>query len=429
MRATDVFTPNDYPAHTYVERGGEDLERRLRDAIDTPKAVISISGPSKSGKTVLVERVVGKDNLIEVSGAEIRSPDSLWERALDWMGAPSQTATQNTSTKSDQIAGQISGGAQIPLLARGDAQVSYQTTGAKANSTTTTVSRQGLVQVVNEIANSSYVLLIDDFHYMDREVQIDAAKQIKLAAERGVRICVASVPHRADDVVRSNPELRGRTTNIDTTFWSLSELEQIAVIGFDKLNARIISADAQRFAAESCGSPQLMQAICLQACYYLGLREQRALREDMQLLTDDQFKTILEITSSQSDHSSLVTHMHQGPKIRGVERKEYQFVDGTKGDVYRCVLLAIAQDPPRMGISYTQLMERVQSVCTREAPVGSSIKEACKQIVGFALNSYPDQRIVEFDDEIGIDTFSIVDPYWLFYLRSSTKLSSLGTRE
>jgi hypothetical protein len=46
--------------------------------LDTPKVVISISGPSKSGKTVVVEKVVGKDNLIPTSGAEVRIGDDLW---------------------------------------------------------------------------------------------------------------------------------------------------------------------------------------------------------------------------------------------------------------------------------------------------------------------------------------------------------------
>jgi hypothetical protein len=58
--ATDVFTPNDFPAYTYVQRSGDDLETQLHRALDTPKVVVSISGPSKSGKTVLVEKVVGE---------------------------------------------------------------------------------------------------------------------------------------------------------------------------------------------------------------------------------------------------------------------------------------------------------------------------------------------------------------------------------
>ena len=74
----DVFTPNDYPRHTYVNRAvSPPLEDQLRLALDTPNEVVSISGPSKSGKTVLIERVVGVDNLITVSGSEISSVPSL----------------------------------------------------------------------------------------------------------------------------------------------------------------------------------------------------------------------------------------------------------------------------------------------------------------------------------------------------------------
>ena len=76
--AIDVFTPNDFPAYTYVQRAGDDLEKKLQRALDTPKVVVSISGPSKSGKTVLVEKLVGKDNLIPVSGAEVQIGEDLW---------------------------------------------------------------------------------------------------------------------------------------------------------------------------------------------------------------------------------------------------------------------------------------------------------------------------------------------------------------
>ncbi len=425
--ATEVFTPNDYPKYTYIERGGEKLEKRLEDALQTPKAVVSISGPSKSGKTALVERVVGRDNLISVSGAEIKSGEDLWNRVLDWMGAPSSVNKQSAQSTANQLGGKVSGGVEFPLIAKGGGEASYQSVDTQTETATSSSGRTGLAQVAKEIAASDFTLLIDDYHYMDRKVQGDAAKQIKTAAERGIRICVASVPHRSDDVVRSNPELRGRTTNLDTKFWTPDELSQIALVGFEKLRAKIKEGDAKRFAGEACGSPQLMQAICLQTCYKLGLREESPKPIEVKI-DDSLFATIMEITSLQTDYSSLISQMHQGPKIRGVERKEYELIDGSTGDVYRCVLLAVAQDPPTMDLPYPVLMKRVEAVCKKASPVGSSVKEACKQIANFALGMYPSQRIVEFDDEAGADTLSIVDPYWLFYLRSSTKLSSLAKR-
>jgi hypothetical protein len=58
VQATEVFTPTDVPTLTYVERPGRNFEADLRNAFNIPKMIVSISGPSKSSKTVLVTKVV-----------------------------------------------------------------------------------------------------------------------------------------------------------------------------------------------------------------------------------------------------------------------------------------------------------------------------------------------------------------------------------
>ena len=65
LKAHDVFVPGAYPQYTYVPRESEGLEGTLKDSLNTPGQIISLSGPSKSGKTVLVERVVGRDLLTQ----------------------------------------------------------------------------------------------------------------------------------------------------------------------------------------------------------------------------------------------------------------------------------------------------------------------------------------------------------------------------
>src|SRR5437868_1258803 len=90
LTAHDVFTPSSFPEHTYVARGGDDLEEKLRFALKTKGQIVSLSGPSKSGKTVLVEKVVGKENLVPVVGAGIRDVEQVWTRVLDWLDAPAE---------------------------------------------------------------------------------------------------------------------------------------------------------------------------------------------------------------------------------------------------------------------------------------------------------------------------------------------------
>jgi predicted AAA+ superfamily ATPase len=73
MKATDVFTPGRFPTRTYVEDHLVDRKRRLLDTLDAGSMLISISGPSKSGKTVFVEQTLGKDNLVQITGAGTRT--------------------------------------------------------------------------------------------------------------------------------------------------------------------------------------------------------------------------------------------------------------------------------------------------------------------------------------------------------------------
>ena len=174
-------------------------------------------------------------------------------------------------------------------------------------------------------------------------------------------------------------------------------------------------------AQNACGSPQLMQRICLNVCTHLNVSNGYTITR---YVSNREIKMpeVLAITSTSTDYKTLLTTMHQGPKKRGMERNKYNFIDGSRGDVYRCILLAIQQDPPRMALPYGELMERVKAICIGEAPAGRGVTEACGQISGFASAD----RTVEFDTDAEVETFYISDPYWLFYLRCSPKMAELG---
>ena len=113
LRATDVFTPGSFPVETYVERTGVGLEQMVRDGLETPGQIVSLVGPSKSGKTVLVEKVVGRDQLITITGAGIQHADEIWARVLDWMDAPSTVTKSSLTSGAATLSGSASGSAGI----------------------------------------------------------------------------------------------------------------------------------------------------------------------------------------------------------------------------------------------------------------------------------------------------------------------------
>jgi len=182
LQATDIFTPNEFPAWTYVDRE-QNFERQVLNGLRTPNIILSVSGPSKSGKSVLLQKVVGKDNLIRIFGPQIKSADDVWDAVLDWMGSPSTTINQisTTTTSASSVGSQGSLGfpSVASIGAKTESNESSATTGLQGFSRT----RAGLKQVEREIGGSDFVVFLDDFHYMARALQIEVAKQLKAAAE------------------------------------------------------------------------------------------------------------------------------------------------------------------------------------------------------------------------------------------------------
>lgn len=413
-KATTIFTPSTFPQLTYVDRTDLQLEQDLRDALDTPGDVIAISGPSKSGKTVLVQQVVGEEDLIVISGAGIASGEQLWKSVINWMGGPVETIQSTVSTVSASADGRVSGSAGVPFLSKGEVSGGA---GATTGFSRTNQGRQDtatLAQVADEIADSSFVLMVDDFHYIPTKVQVDVAKQLKAAAEAGIKIVVASVPHRSDDAVRGNPELRGRLRALNLKYWNTRDLAEIANLGFPALNLEVDSNDIEKFAEEAVGSPQLMQGICLSLCHNKGHRTKPKTSRKVRLSSGD-LSNILEDCSNRADYSSLLKQMAAGPKQRGSERKVHEMRNGVSGDVYDVLLAALASDPPLLEATYAELQDRCQSLCSQEAPRSQSIWGACEQITKIADEMNPGIRIIDWDADQQI--FNVVDPYWVFYLR------------
>ena len=79
--------------------------------------MISLSGPSKSGKTVFIEKNIGKDRLIQVTGAGITEANKLWDRVFDIVGTPVARRTATSSAFEGTIGGKIGGEAGVLISA------------------------------------------------------------------------------------------------------------------------------------------------------------------------------------------------------------------------------------------------------------------------------------------------------------------------
>jgi hypothetical protein len=109
-------------------------------------------------------------------------------------------------------------------------------------------------------------------------------------------------------------------------------------------------------------------------------------------------------------------------------RKTYIHHDQRKGDVYLTIMRAIAADPPKLTIPYTELQDRLKQVTKDEPPDGASVIGTLNKLSQIAQqNMPPTGPALEWDEQEQV--IVVTDPYLLYYLRWSTFLEKEAEAE
>lgn len=388
LKAESVFKPGAFPEYTYVSRNYENTgisyELRLKQALRTAGCLTSIIGPSKMGKTILCEQVIGLDNIVEISGADFNENTDFWATIAAKVGLPYMG--EITTERS-----QAEGGSEE----RDSKSEKYVLTKDK---------------VIQYYLEHEKVLVIDDFHYASADMQMKMAQQLKDAIRRELKVVVVSLPHRADDAIRQNADLSGRLSLINIETWQEEDLEKIALKGFDKLQLKIEEKIAKKLAVECLTSPQLMQYICLSICTLLE-------DEGTEKITEEMLERAYRFTTMNFNYADVVNVMAKGPNPRGQKRNLYPTVDGKALDMYGLIVESLAKDPPLMEIDFETFYGRILQLI---ADTDDKVK-LDKQVVRSHLNNLQVvlggkeeiYRAIEWKD----GTIYVLDPLFLFYLR------------
>ena len=387
LKAENIFKPGAFPEYTYVSRNYENTgisyELRLKQALRTAGCLTSIIGPSKMGKTILCEQVIGLDNIVEVSGADFNENTDFWAIIAAKVGLPymGEITTERASTegKSEE---------------RDSKSEKY------------ILSKDKIIRYYIE---NNKILVIDDFHYASTEMQMKMAQQLKDAIRRELKVVVVSLPHRADDAIRQNADLSGRLSLINIETWKEEDLKKIAIMGFDKLGIKITDNIAEKLAVECLTSPQLMQYICLSICTLL--EDEKKLE-----VNDEILEKAYRFTTINFNYADVVSVLIKGPNPRGQQRKLYRTVDGKELDLYGIIVESLAKNPPMTELDFESFYNRIFNVIEENDRLKLE-----KQTVRNHLNHL--QELLEGKEEIyrAIEwkdgKVYVLDPLFLFYLR------------
>jgi hypothetical protein len=265
LSTDEVFVTNGSPSVTYVIRDDQ-IEAEIAARLGAKQKIMAISGPSKSGKSVLVRRVVVDTlgwQMVEVSGNDLSSIDDFWLTVGAQIGVISAA---DTTTQAGVEFG-AEAGAEVGIPVAGKLKGTVKSNFSQADSTRLQATVDLRQAVRERLAGIDACVVIDDFHYAPEPVQKQLARGIKDLSARRIPVVLIAVSHRVLDLVQAEGELLGRVMRKQVAYWSPIELMRIAAQGFQALNVRDAGGEiAGRLVEQSFGSPLLMQELCGEIC-------------------------------------------------------------------------------------------------------------------------------------------------------------------
>ncbi|MBZ9748296.1 ATP-binding protein [Mesorhizobium sp. CO1-1-7] len=399
MHKDDVFVAGGQPTVTYIDRQELHVERSLARALATPNQIVSLAGPTKTGKTVLCKKMLGEREYVWIDGGQIKTPDDLWNKITAELNIPYERAS------SHELAKQVEGGVSVSIVSAGGSRLSSQTA--------ETLHRvDGMAEALLMMQQRRVILVIDDFHYIDPESRKEVVRNLKGAIFNGLKVLLLSVAHRVFDAISAESELTGRFISVTLPDWNPGELEQIATLGFRELKVDCPAEIVSTIVAECQSSPFLMQKFCWEICFDNNV-EKPSLFGRTKIPDDYDLKSMF-TRIAQDAGLPIYQKLVAGPQARK-ERLKRPLKSGEEADIYEATLLAIAETGPLPSISYDDLRSKMSNLLTTEMmPQKHEITSALKHLANISLKGGLSSA-VDWDEERR--EVSVADPYLRFFLR------------
>ncbi|NUN63557.1 hypothetical protein HCU40_02070 [Pseudanabaena biceps] len=408
VKLSDVFVAGGFPSITYIARDEYQLESTMEDYLDARYKLLSISGSTKSGKTVLVRKTIPKRDSFWISGGQVIDLNSFWEMVLEKTGGYT-SLSETTSNNENTVSGREMTASIKPLGMGGDLKSQFNESEQHGSSQTLGRTIPSALSAINQLMSHMLPLVVDDFHYIDKSVQQSIVRSLKDPIFEGLPIILITVPHRAFDVMRVEKEMTGRVKQLQIPAWQTSELERIAELGFNALNVHCDSSLIKKMTREAFESPHLMQDFCAALCRANGVRETQT--KVLKLQEPEDWQTFLR--NMASDTSKLAfERLAIGPRQR-TDRIRRTLVNDETCDIYVAILFAIASTGPQTRLSYEDIRSGLRTVLKDEIPQSHEVTRILEKMSEIARGEIDGEPVVDWDGSY----LYISDPFFAYYLR------------
>jgi len=340
----------------------------------------------------------------------VSEEEDFWSGIIDRLELFQVLAEGESLQKSGEFGTEASGQANF-LIAKGEGKVSGKL--GRTRGTTNSASRQvsSRITAIAGLRQANLPLVIDDFHYIPRELQGSLVRALKSPIFDGLPVILIAIPHRRYDALKVEKEMTGRLHPVDIPLWESEELRFIPETGFTILNCVVPDNAVGSFVTESIGSPHLMQDFCRTLCRKFDIKTEA---DGMALAVSEE--DLKEVYAEVADTIGrpIFEKLARGPRQR-TDRIARKLNDGTEVDIYGLVLHALAHIRPGLvTLEYEELRSAIRDI-SKDPPQLHEVARVLRHMASIAASDDSSTPVIDFEEEEKI--LHVTDPFFAFYLR------------
>lgn len=394
----DVFGIQRNLPLNYIER---EADKVFVDSLNRNHHIV-IFGSSKQGKTCLRKKNLTEDQYITVHCNHKMDLYQLNINILKQAGfnvQVSETKTINGKSK-------VSVGLGSLFLAKADASLGSERVNSKEFKPLELDPEDvnDILQALKSL-NFNKHIVIEDYHYLKDETQVDFAIEMKAFHENSdFTFIIVGVWLEENRLIALNGDLSGRIKSVNADEWTKDNLKELIKSGENYLNVFIPDMDKDRLIEKSLNNVYVVQEVCYELCKENNVFEQRDIKFTLDCNSLDSL--ISKVISQHSGrYNNLINNISEG-------------FQSTELEMHKWIMYAILKsniENVERGLKRSEINTLLQSEHPRQNLLNpGNLTQALKSITSLQVKKNTIPIIIDYDSSNL--KLSIVDKGFIIWL-------------
>lgn len=417
QKLTEVFGNSREVPLTYQIR--KDVDERFVNDLTRDKHVI-LHGGSKQGKTCLRKSNLNENENIVIQCTRDTAKANLYEMILKKADIEYEVSSSKTIKGLNKFSVKVQGEGKIPLVTKISGEGNYEYLkehGKTQNFKNLEIDVEDANDIVRVLEANSFnkFIVIEDFHYLDEEIQKQFAFDLKVFHETSKYVfIIVGVWMESNRLIIYNGDLTGRITNINVDKWKDDDLKKVINNGKPLLNVDFPTDVENEIVKLSQDNVGLLQEICYRIC------EKEAIWK-----TQENQKTIGTVDDVRQIAKSIADD--QAVRYRTFIIKFSEGLSVTEFEMYKWIIYAIICSTPdelRNGLSPSKIFNIIKYKHPKKDTLQiNNLNQALDRVQTVQAKHKLQPLILDFSNS----ELFVVDANFLVFLSTHTKEELLET--